>query len=132
MQSKRLAFTLLEVVAAIGLVASLLVAVLVAYDRLAKQTLRGRLRLEAIAAAEQLLSDWSMTQPMTLPAAEGTVAGNQQLKWRLVSRSQEGLDPWGVQVATLKVYDGAPDDQKQALATLEFLTTALVPGGRAP
>lgn len=132
MLSRHKGLTLLEVVAALALLSTLLVAVLAAHDRLAKQTLRGRLRLEAIDAADALLAEWTLTQPMSIPGAKGRVKSNQRLYWYLSARSERDLEPLGVQVARLEVYDGEKESGENALATIEFLTTAAITGtGRA-
>ncbi|WP_442483027.1 hypothetical protein [Aeoliella sp. SH292] len=134
MSSNRTALTLLEVVAAIAILATLLVLVLAAQDRLARQTKRAELRLMAINAADQLLREWSMVTPMAIPAASGSLNTKPVLYWKLEAKPDPKLLPLGMQPVRLVVSDKRPTmgETDIPLAQVEFLTTGSVPLERLP
>src|SRR4051794_8506660 len=79
---RRPAMTLVEVVAALALLGTLLAAVLVVRVRYARQSAAAERRLQAVAAADALLSAWHR-DPRSLPRfGSGQVAGDAQLAWR--------------------------------------------------
>ena len=131
MRLKPKALTLLEVVAALALLSTLLVTVLTAQNRLAHQTRRAELRLQAIDAAEQLLATWSATSPMVIPDATGQLPTEPILHWKVTLRTQQEpqLLSSGVQVACLRVSDqlDMDDTDSPPLVTVEFLTTSTIP-----
>lgn len=130
MCSNNKALTLLEVVAAIAILATLLVAVLAAHDRLARQTKRGELRLAAIDTADTLLATWTSTSPMQIPATRGETDSSPKLYWQVTAVPNPQLLEYGVQVARLRVSDveSIHDTRHPPLAAVEFLTTAALPG----
>lgn len=129
MSSENRALTLLEVVAALALLTTMLVMILAAHDRLAHQTRRAELRLVAIDAADQLLATWTTTSPMVIPAAQGELATRPPLYWQVTAIASPELLPYGVGVAELRVFDeqAASAHQGAPLASVEFLTTAALP-----
>src|SRR3954453_12241352 len=79
---RRPAMTLVEVVGALGLLATLLVALLLARVRYTHQAALAERRLQAVAAAEALLATWHQ-DPRSLPrAGGGMLAGEGQRSWR--------------------------------------------------
>src|SRR6056297_2078508 len=96
--NNRTGLTLIEVVAAIALLASLLASVLAAHNRLASQTRKAEQRLKAIEAADRLLAEWTSVDPMEIPAAEGEIRGKTPLVWTVTARTEPGLKDLGIQV----------------------------------
>lgn len=131
MCSKARALTLLEVVAAIALLSTLLVAVLAAHDRLARQSRRGELRLAAVDAADRLLTAWTATTPVVIPDVAGHFDTTPRLYWQVASVASPELLPYGVRIARLQVLDQDPraGTDVAPLVDLEFLTTAAIPRG---
>src|SRR3954469_13058968 len=81
-RASRRGLTLVEVVAGLALLATLLVAVLGTKARVTRQWAHANRRLEAIAAADKLLAAWWAT-PATFPRkSSGNVAGDAGLSWR--------------------------------------------------
>lgn len=73
--------TLIEVVAGLALLATVLVLVFSARDHVARQQVRADRRLAAVAAADALLADW-MRSAETFPrASTGGVPGRPELIW---------------------------------------------------
>jgi type II secretory pathway pseudopilin PulG len=132
--SNRTALTLLEVVAAIAILATLLVLVLAAQDRLARQSKRAELRLVAVNAADQLLREWSTVTPMAIPAASGSLNTQPVLYWKLPVKPAPHFLPLGMQPVRLVVSDkkSTMGDTDIPLAQVEFLTTGSVPVERQP
>src|SRR6476646_1672368 len=91
-QRRQLAMTLLEVVAGLALLASLLGALLLAKVRYARQAAGADRRLEAVAAADALLAAWHQN-PQALPRdGSGMVPGDGQLAWRTRSITNTGIE----------------------------------------
>lgn len=132
MSLSRTALTLLEVVAALALLATLLASVLAAQNRLAAQTRRAEARLTAIDAADRLLAEWTATTPMTIPAARGEIPGRPLLYWQVNAKPEPSLARLGIQIARLTISDQRHADGEIPLTAVEFLTTAAIPRGTAP
>jgi type II secretory pathway pseudopilin PulG len=78
----RLAMTLIEVVGGLALLGTLLVAVLLAKAKFTRQAATADRKLQAVAAADELLTVWRQ-DPNALPRdGSGSVAGDRQLSWR--------------------------------------------------
>ncbi|MDB5296725.1 MAG: hypothetical protein JWO31_2708, partial [Phycisphaerales bacterium] len=74
--------TLIEVIAGLGLMASVLALVFAARQQVARQQVRADRRLAAVAAADALLADWTR-DPRTFPrSGSGVVPGRPELAWR--------------------------------------------------
>lgn len=126
--AKYTGLTLIEVLASLTLLATLLVAVLKSHDRLARQSRLAHERLAAIEAAERLLDEWSVTEPMAIPARSGQTIGEPSFHWTIETREDPNLDRFGVQVATLSVLPEKDSGDGIPLARVEFLTTTAIAG----
>lgn len=126
--NNRTGITLIEVVAAIALLASLLVSILATHNRLARQTREAQERLVAVEAADRLLAEWTSTDPMKIPAAEGEIRGKTSLRWTLTGRTDPSLEDLGIQVAELSLYPEAQAANGRPLVSVEFLTTTAIAG----
>ncbi len=125
--------TLVEVIAGLALLGSVLVAMLVARAGYMRQTARANRRLQAVAAADALLTAWHR-EPATLhPGAGGTVAGDGRLAWRTSLVPSAEADGLGARVVRLEVLDErSAASPPPVLATVEFLVEPEDHGQLAP
>ena len=104
--------TLVEVVGALGLLATLLVALLLARARYTHQAALAQRRLQAVAAADALLATWHQ-DPRSLPRAGGGMfAGEGQLSWRTQRVASPAVTDMGAAVVRLEILD----DRAEAVA----------------
>ena len=99
--------TLVEVVAGLALLASLLSAIVMAKARYARQAATADRRVQAVAAADALLSGWHQN-PRSLPRdglGAGALAGDMRLAWRLRPVSNGGVEELGGRVVRLEIVD---------------------------
>ena len=99
--------TLLEVVAGLALLASLLGALVMAKARYARQAAAADRRVEAVAAADELLAGWHQN-PRALPrdfSGSGAFPGDRRLAWRLRPVVNAGVEELGGRVVRLEVLD---------------------------
>lgn len=117
------AMTLVEVVAGLALLASLLVAVLLAKSAYARQSARAVRRIQAVAAADALLSAWHR-EPGVLPAdGSGVVPGDGQFAWRTRVVPNADAEMMGARVVRLEVLDERTGGGDPVLASVEFLVS---------
>ena len=83
---ERRGITVVEVLASLVLLATLLVSILQSHDRLARQTKLAQQRLAAIEAADELMRSWTATEPMTIPARTGQTVTQPSFHWVLETR----------------------------------------------
>lgn len=116
-------FTLIEVVASLLLVGTLLVAVLMAHRRSAHQTRLAGQRLSAISALDQLLTlranpDGNTTGEEQLPS--GKIPGLNPYQWRTIERYDSAAELLGALILRVEVFD--PNyEQAKTLAAVELL-----------
>lgn len=123
--TRRAAFSLVEVVASVLLVGTLLTAVLTAHRRAAGQYREAERRLEAIGALEGLLEARSGGDAGELMLARGQVPGHPTLQWRSTLRDEPELAPLEAAVLRIEVFD--PEHREgAALAWVELIE----PSGR--
>ncbi len=95
--------TLVEVLAGLALLATLLVGVFITKGRAARQWSVAGERLRAVEAADALLSAW-WHGPGELPRfAEGAVPGEAGLWWRTRAVRSQGVEALGAQVVRLEI-----------------------------
>lgn len=102
-QSRRAAFTLVEVIASLLLLSTLLVASLLAHGRHARQIRAAQEKLDAISVAEALLSEWNAAGQTGAPAREGRVSGRPELAWRWDVLESPELRPLGAAIGRLEI-----------------------------
>lgn len=106
--SRRAALTLLETVAALALLASLLAGILAAKSAFVRQWSKANQRTAAVAAADKLLANWWL-EPRLLPrSAEGEIAGSPSLLWRTRPISNAGIEQLGGQAVRLEIFSREP------------------------
>src|SRR3954467_14361499 len=94
----RAGMTLLEVVAGLALLASLLGALLMAKVRYARQSAAADRRIQAVAAADALLAAWHQEPRSTPRDGSGVVPGDAQFAWRTQTVTNPGIEDLGGQV----------------------------------
>jgi hypothetical protein len=124
--------TLVEVVGALGLLATLLVALLLARVRYTHQAALAERRLQAVAAAEALLATWHQ-DPRSLPrAGGGAVAGERQFLWRTQSALNGAVNELGAAVVRLEILDDRPEAPANPVITsVEFVVDQEMAAGAA-
>ena len=117
----RRATTLVEVLLGLALLAALLVSILTARSRAARQTVLARARQDATRSADRLLSRW-WADPATFPrGATGVMPDAPQFTWRtrvIDNRSARNL---GASVVRLEV---SHPDAPEILVAVEVLLPA--------
>ncbi|MEM8670554.1 MAG: prepilin-type N-terminal cleavage/methylation domain-containing protein [Planctomycetota bacterium] len=121
--------TLIEVLASLVLLSTLLVAILQSHDRLARQTKTARERIDAIDAADELLQEWASVSPMVIPSVSGQTATDPTYDWTIETRIEPELETLGIRIATLRLFEAQQSDDTQPLAMVEFLTTSAISEG---
>jgi hypothetical protein len=127
--------TLVEVVGALALLATVLVALLLGKARYTHQAALAQRRVQAVAAADALLATWHQ-DPRALPrAGSGAVAGEQQFSWRTLSVSNVQVNEMGAAVVRLEILDDRPEMAGNSIVTaVEFVVDqdkAASPGAAA-
>jgi hypothetical protein len=113
--------TLVEVVGALGLLATLLVALLLARARYTHQAALAQRRLQAVAAADALLATWHQ-DPRSLPrAGSGAVGGEGQLSWRTQRVVSPAVNDMGAAVVRLEILDDRVEAVNSVIASVEFV-----------
>ena len=98
--------TLIEVVAAIAILGTLLVGVVLAKSRHTRQLERARAQAGAVQAADALIADW-WTRPQGVPIDDrGTVPGDPDLSWRTRLVDNRSVAALGARVVRVEVYPG--------------------------
>lgn len=121
---RRPAFSLVEVVASVFLVGTLMVATLVSYRRAATQTRLAQHRLSAVEALEELLVAREGNHADEFQLARGKAPGSNPYHWRSSLREETSLAQLGASVLRIELYD--PDFKEgETLAAVELLA----PGG---
>src|SRR3954447_2506410 len=83
--------TLVEVVAGLALLATLLVAVLTTKARVTRQWTHAQRKLQDVSAADRLLADWWPRRDDFPRQSSGTVPGDARLRWRTMTVRNDTL-----------------------------------------
>jgi hypothetical protein len=115
--------TLVEVVASLALLASLLVGLLLAKARYTRQAALAERRIEAARAADRLLAAWWADPPRFPRRGAGQIDGAADLSWRTSLVANPTLGELGAQVVRLEVLDDRPTapPPEGVLATVEVV-----------
>lgn len=123
------AFTLVEVVASLLLLGTLLVGLLAAHRQHTQQIRAAELRWEAIAAADQLLQSWQTDRAWGSLKPAGRFKGHGKFVWQWTVRTSPELRNVPAAVGRLDVLV-ADNSQEGPLVSVELLTNNVVsPGG---
>lgn len=104
----RRAITLIEVVVALVLLASLVAGMVTAYSAHFRQASLAARRQEAIEAADQLLSQWYASSDPQVPRnSQGVLTGPVGFVWQTEIVHQNFVESVPVEVVRLRVYSAA-------------------------
>jgi hypothetical protein len=114
--------TLVEVIGGLGLLATLLVATLLARSRYVHQsTVAGR-RLQAVAAADVLLTTWHQDTRGLPRDGSGLIPGDRELAWQTRTVPNADATELGAVVVQLQIFDTRPQAAgSPVLTSVEFL-----------
>jgi hypothetical protein len=117
--------TLVEVVAGLVLLATLLASILVAFGGHAAQIRVARDRLTAIDAADRLLTEWMSRNVFPAVGTEQSLAGTEGWNWRLVANEtanvSAGIQQPGVASVRLDVFRTKDAGQVEVLASVDLV-----------
>jgi prepilin-type N-terminal cleavage/methylation domain-containing protein len=118
-------FTLLEVLAALVVLGTLMTGAMLAKSRYARQSTLADRKLDATREAEQLLQGWWGDPPRVPRDWRGTLAGGE-LTWRTSTKAIQAPGDAKLQVTRLAIFD-ATDRNQEPLVTVELLMTPPTP-----
>lgn len=118
---KRSGLTLIEVVASLGLLATLLVSLMQAHTRHARQMETARRRIAAGEAADRLLQEWFSNETPLLVDQEGEFSECSEFRWRTRRRSEPALERVGTMVLVLEVFEALHHDGHKPLTSVELV-----------
>lgn len=116
--------TLVEVIAGLALLATLLASILVAFGSQAAQIRAARDRLRAVEMADRLLSEWSSQNAIPAVGTEQSLPGTNDWRWRIVAGESAELESSGVSSVRVDVFRSKETGTDQVLASVDLL----VPG----
>lgn len=116
--------TLVEVIAGLALLATLLASILVAFGSQAAQFRGARDRLMAVELADRLLCEWNSQNAIPAVGTEQTLHGTNDWRWRIVAGDSANLAASGVSSIRVEVFQFKQTGIDQVLASVDLL----VPG----
>ena len=104
--TRRPGATLIEVLAGLVILGTLLVSIAAARGRFARQWVEADRRLTAVRATDKMLGDWMAGAEQTIPIqAQGDLAGAPKCWWRTREIASRGADELRARVIRLEVFD---------------------------
>jgi prepilin-type N-terminal cleavage/methylation domain-containing protein len=129
-RSRPRGLTLVEVVAGLALLSTLLVAVLTTKARVTRQWSHAQRKLQAVAAADRLLGEWWPRRDEFPRQASGRVAGDSGLRWRTEPVANPPLNALRTSVVRLDILDErATRPADEVLASVEVVLDDESPRG---
>lgn len=124
--------TLIEVLAALSLLGSLAVAMVLARGRLVEQHRAAEQKLKAVDAADQLLLQWWSGDSKQIPVnTSGMVEQNPGWTWETEQISDRVLTPYDAQIVRLRILESAEAGPPVELTSVD-LVMPLQFAGRTP
>lgn len=101
--SPRAGLTLLEVIAGIAILSTILVLAVVSRSRQARQLALSQRIDRAVTAADELIADWYV-DPAPMPLGQsGPVEGQEGMAWRIFAVSNDRVEQLGARVVRVQV-----------------------------
>lgn len=119
--------TLVEVVAGLALLASLLVGCLTAYGRQTHQVRQARLRLTAVQVADALLAQWFQNSDSIPVDAQGSFEGPRQLFWSTRLIPDEDATLLASQVLRLDIVAPLEQPDQVTILSVDILVPKRLP-----
>jgi prepilin-type N-terminal cleavage/methylation domain-containing protein len=127
---RRRGLTLVEVVAGLALLSTLLVAVLTTKARVTRQWSHAQRKLQAVAAADRLLAEWWPRRDVFPRQSSGRVAGDSGLHWQTTPVGNSALNGMRTSVIRLDIVEGrASRPADEVLASVEVILDDELPRG---
>src|SRR5437667_11221298 len=105
------AMTLIEVLAGLVVLGTVLASVTIARGRFMQQTARAQQKIQAARAVDEMISGWLSGPPDLIPVpAQGALEGTSRLTWQTrwqQSFAAESLGARGVHLAVIDRFDSA-------------------------
>ena len=118
-------FTLIEVLAGLVLLGSLLVTVTLAKSRYTRQLALAQRQLEAVEIADSTLSQWWQESPDSIPrngkglAKTGT--GGRALSWRTRQLDMQENEQTGFTIVRFELYDPKQTESQSSLVAVDLV-----------
>jgi len=106
--SRAAGLTLIEVVAAIAILGTILVGIVLAQSRNTRQLAEARRTAEAVRHADELLADWWADEQGVPLNAAGAIDADPTLAWRTRRVANPPIEQLGGRVVRVEVLDTAP------------------------
>lgn len=105
-RSRQAGLTLIEVVAAIAILGTIVTGIVLAKSRLTRQTVAARQTNAMVRATDELIAGW-WVDPQGIPVEQsGSIPGNESLVWQTRLVENLPLEARGAQVVRVEVRDG--------------------------
>jgi prepilin-type N-terminal cleavage/methylation domain-containing protein len=112
--------TLIEVLAALAILSTLIAGVLVALGRSQRQWVRAHRQLEAVSAADALIASWWQGKGVPV-SASGVLPGEAGMRWQTVPIPSFDAARLYAQVVRLQVYLGEGRSGAAPLVSVDLL-----------
>lgn len=123
-RSDRRGLTLVEVIAGLVLLATLLTSVLAAFKTHAAQIRRARERLQATATADELVAGWIAQGALPKVGTQKPLEGTDGCAWRLLSNESQQSGPVKIGCVQVEVFRPRPSLGDEVLSSVMLV----VPG----
>lgn len=125
-RSRRTGLTLIEVVAAIAILGTILVGIVLAKSRHTHQLTLAQWKMEAVRAADELLTHW-WTRPEGIPMnEEGVIKHTPTMRWKTERVTNPSIEKLGAHVARLEIYTSGARRTELASQDGPLITVDLV------
>ena len=106
--TERAGLTLVEVVAGIGLLGTLLASLLISFSQQIRQQQRAQARLQAVQVLDRKLEEWySGTDPIPV-REEGELGSDEKLKWKTSRVKDAQAERWGMERVLIEIWPVEP------------------------
>ena len=120
---RRPGLTLLEVVASLTLLATLLVGTILAYGSHIDQVKAAQQRLQATQIAERLLVAWYETEAGVPPRDENVIEGTEGLRWRTMPLDVDDSNLFQARVIRFEIFDPSDGVKPEPLVYVDLLAS---------
>lgn len=118
--------TLIEVVAAIAILGTVLVGVVLAKSRHARQIALTQRRFAAVRAADELIAGWWAGAPSVPIGQSGVIASDKSMAWQTLVVENEAIAQLGSRVVRVEIREADPAGQRSDSANDVLLAVDLV------
>ncbi len=101
--SRRAGLTLIEVIAAIAILGTVLVALVIAKSRHTRQTVRAERARVAVRAADELIANWWMDDQQVPIGKQGRFEDTPSIRWRTRLVSNQSVNQLDARVVRVEI-----------------------------